>query len=62
MILSFFLKADMLNVQRMALCLRIFQAISGLKVNFSKSSMVGIGVEDSSLGSFAKAMCCSVGS
>lgn len=46
----------------MALCLRIFQAISGLKVNFSKSSMVDINVEDRILSSYVEAMRCSVGS
>jgi len=45
----------------MELCLLIFQAISGLKVNLFKSSMVGVSVEESSVSSFVEVMGYSVG-
>lgn len=41
-----FLNANIENIKNVELCLKIFKAISELKVNTSKSCMVGIHVED----------------
>lgn len=60
MITIFFLKADRDNTSKMELCM-IFQAIFGLKVNLSKSCMVGIHVEGNRFSSLADVMGCNVG-
>lgn len=49
-----FLKAKMENVHNMELCLPIFEAISGLKVNMMKSSTMGILVEEMGFGGVSK--------
>lgn len=56
-----FLKANPENICKIVLCLKIFHAISGLKVNMSKTCMVGIHIVDNKLASFAEIMGCQVG-
>lgn len=56
-----FIKAKNDNIRRMELCMKIFQAISGLKVNLFKTNMVGIEVEESFLLSYADVMGCTIG-
>lgn len=50
---------SLLNIKK---SLILFQLVSGLKVNFHKTSMIGINVEDSWLQSAAKALLCKTGS
>lgn len=45
---------------RLKVILQIFKCISGLKVNLSKSSIAGIGVDDSLLISFTRLLGCKV--
>lgn len=45
---------------RLKVILQIFECISGFKVNLSKSSIAGIGVEDSLMTSFAGLLGCKV--
>ncbi|XXG53084.1 hypothetical protein AAC387_Pa03g1242 [Persea americana] len=47
------------NVKAILLC---FQAVSGLRVNFFLSEMIGVRVEDSHLASLADIFCCKAGS
>lgn len=42
--------------------LRMFEMLSGLKVNFHKSSLVGINIERGELDSMANILKCEVGS
>lgn len=56
-----FLRAEIENIRNMDLCVKIFEAISGLKVNIAKSYMVGIHMEGPSLDSFARIMGSKVG-
>ncbi|MCI51038.1 putative RNA-directed DNA polymerase, partial [Trifolium medium] len=39
----------------------LFETLSGLKVNFHKSMLVGVNIPDSWLGEAASALCCKVG-
>jgi mannosylglycoprotein endo-beta-mannosidase len=39
----------------------LFETMSGLKVNFNKSMLVGINIPDSWLGEAASVLCCRVG-
>ena len=48
-------KINLLNLARI---LRCFHLASGLKVNFSKSKVFGIGIPDNEVGDFAKILCC----
>lgn len=56
-----FLKANLENIKRVELCMKIFQAISGLKINLFKTNMVGIEVKESCLSRFVEVMGCFVG-
>lgn len=56
-----FLKAENENIRNMDMCLKIFEATSGLKMNMTKSCMVRIFVEVHSLDSFSRMMGCRVG-
>lgn len=55
-----FIKAEEEQVRNWKHILKIFESILGLKVNLSKSSMVGIGLEDESLKEYAKKFGCKV--
>jgi len=50
------------NVRAMRAILLLFQSLSGLKVNFSKSSLVGVNVASSWLAEAAMVLNCKVGS
>lgn len=55
-----FVKASMEQVSNLKIVSKIFECISDLKVNVAKSSMVGIGVEESVLSSFTNNFGCKV--
>jgi hypothetical protein len=50
------------NVRGMCGALLLFESLSGLKVNFSKSQLVGVNVAGSWLSEAAKVLQCRVGS
>lgn len=54
-------KLDPNEVQNVKRILRCFQLISGLKINFLKSSLIGVGVEQSRLQEWAARVSCIVG-
>lgn len=54
-------KADRDNISKMMICMQIFQAISGLKVNMFKSYMVSINVTGNSISSLTEVLGCNVG-
>lgn len=56
-----FLKAERYNIKRMEMCLKNFQVISSLKVNLSKSCMVGIHIDDNRFSPLAQILGCNVG-
>ncbi|GAU46776.1 hypothetical protein TSUD_402880, partial [Trifolium subterraneum] len=49
------------NVHALRVVLVLFETMSGLKVNFHKSMLVGVIIPDSWLGEAASALCCKVG-
>ncbi|GAU44755.1 hypothetical protein TSUD_246480 [Trifolium subterraneum] len=49
------------NVRALRPVLVLFETMSGLKVNFHKSLLVGVNISDSWLGEAASALCCKVG-
>ncbi|GAU49945.1 hypothetical protein TSUD_408400 [Trifolium subterraneum] len=49
------------NVRALRAVLVLFETMSGLKVNFYKSMLVGVNIPDSWLGEAASALCCKVG-
>ncbi|CAJ2633140.1 unnamed protein product, partial [Trifolium pratense] len=49
------------NVRALRAALVLFETMSGLKVNFNKSMLVGVNIPDSWLGEAASALCCKVG-
>ncbi|MCI30863.1 RNA-directed DNA polymerase (Reverse transcriptase), partial [Trifolium medium] len=49
------------NVRALRAVLVLFETMSGLKVNFHKSMLVGVNISDSWLGEAASALCCKVG-
>ncbi|CAJ2663689.1 unnamed protein product [Trifolium pratense] len=49
------------NVRALRAVLVLFETMSGLKVNFNKSMLVGVNISDSWLGEAASALCCKVG-
>ncbi|CAJ2678808.1 unnamed protein product [Trifolium pratense] len=49
------------NVRALRAVLVLFETMSGLKVNFNKSMLVGVNIPDSWLGEAASALCCKVG-
>ncbi|CAJ2638568.1 unnamed protein product [Trifolium pratense] len=49
------------NVRALRAVLVLFESMSGLKVNFNKSMLVGVNIHDSWLGEAASALCCKVG-
>ncbi|GAU20543.1 hypothetical protein TSUD_131010 [Trifolium subterraneum] len=48
------------NVRALRAVLVLFETMSGLKVNFNKSVLVGVNIPDSWLGEAASALCCKV--
>ena len=50
------------NVLNLIRILRCFQLSSGLKINLNKSSLLGVGVDDTEVDSFARKAHCKVGS
>lgn len=56
-----FLKEDFDNVRQMELCMKIFEAISSLKVNLFMSYIVDINVEENFVTNLPDIMGCSVG-
>ncbi|GKV15062.1 hypothetical protein SLEP1_g25863 [Rubroshorea leprosula] len=54
-------KATEENVWAMKGILRAFELVSGLKINFNKSQLVGIGVDDDWLNKMAWVLCCKKG-
>lgn len=56
-----FLKAEKLQVRNLKSILSIFEIISGLKVNLSKSSLAGIEVIENDLISYAQTLGCTIG-
>lgn len=57
-----FLKADPLMVESIKWTLRAFEGILGLKINFSKSELVPINLQDSQMKYYAQILNCKVGS
>ncbi|CAJ2647905.1 unnamed protein product [Trifolium pratense] len=49
------------NVRALRAVLVLFESMSGLRVNFHKSMLVGVNIPDSWLGEAAYALCCKVG-
>jgi hypothetical protein len=49
------------NVRALRAVLVLFETMSGLKVNFNKSMLVGVNIPDSWLGEAASVLCCRVG-
>ncbi|MCH82431.1 RNA-directed DNA polymerase (Reverse transcriptase), partial [Trifolium medium] len=49
------------NVRALRAVLVLFESMSGLKVNFNKSMLVGVNIPDSWLHEAASALCCKVG-
>ncbi|CAJ2656620.1 unnamed protein product [Trifolium pratense] len=49
------------NVRALRAVLVLFESMSGLRVNFHKSMLVGVNIPDSWLGEAASALCCKVG-
>jgi hypothetical protein len=49
------------NVGALRVVLLLFELMSGLKVNFHKSMLVGVNIADSWLHEAASALCCKVG-
>ncbi|MCH85973.1 cysteine-rich receptor-like protein kinase, partial [Trifolium medium] len=49
------------NVHALRAVLVLFETMSGLRVNFNKSMLVGVNIPDSWLGEAAFALCCKVG-
>ena len=49
------------NVRALRAVLVLFETMSGLKVNFNKSMLVGINIPDSWLGEAVSVLCCRVG-
>ncbi|CAJ2641817.1 unnamed protein product [Trifolium pratense] len=49
------------NVRALRAVLVLFETMSGLKVNFNKSMLVGVNISDSWLGEAASVLCCKVG-
>ncbi|GAU30969.1 hypothetical protein TSUD_63800 [Trifolium subterraneum] len=49
------------NVRALRAVLVLFESMSGLKVNFHKSMLVGVNISESWLGEAASALCCKVG-
>ncbi|CAJ2642357.1 unnamed protein product [Trifolium pratense] len=49
------------NVRALRAVLVLFETMSGLKVNFNKSLLVGVNIPDSWLGEAASVLCCKVG-
>ncbi|CAJ2657379.1 unnamed protein product [Trifolium pratense] len=49
------------NVRALRVVLVLFETMSGLKVNFNKSMLVGVNISDSWLGEAASVLCCKVG-
>ncbi|MCI30540.1 RNA-directed DNA polymerase (Reverse transcriptase), partial [Trifolium medium] len=49
------------NVCALRVVLVLFESMSGLKVNFNKSMLVGVNIPDSWLHEVASALCCKVG-
>ncbi|PNX58581.1 ribonuclease H, partial [Trifolium pratense] len=48
------------NVRALRAVLVLFESMSGLRVNFNKSMLVGVNIPDSWLGEAASALCCKV--
>lgn len=57
-----FLKAERESIRNMEFCLKIFEVISGLRVNMAKSCMVGIHVDNTNIQSLTSLIGCRVGS
>jgi hypothetical protein len=49
------------NVRALRAVLVLFETLSGLKVNFNKSMLVGVNIPESWLGEAASVLCCRVG-
>ncbi|XVF49153.1 hypothetical protein PTKIN_Ptkin03bG0245600 [Pterospermum kingtungense] len=56
-----FYKADEVQILNVKRTLRIFQVMSGLKINFRKSSLVGVGVDQKVVEAWANSICCRKG-
>ena len=57
----FFLKENEDNIRTLYSALRIFCSVSGLKINFEKSTLLGINLEGEEVGYLAGLVECSVG-
>jgi len=56
----FFCKADVKNIMTIKCVLKCFELVSGLKINFTKSKIVGLGVKDNVLHKFSEILNCSI--
>ena len=56
----FFANNSMQNVLTIKAILRFFELASGLKVNFFKSKVVGIGVDEASMRRYVKVLDCKI--
>ena len=57
----FFLKEEENNIRTLYSSLKIFSAISGLRINFGKSTLLGINLEEEEVAYLAELVECSVG-
>jgi hypothetical protein len=56
-----FLKADYLMVERIKWALRVFEGLSGLKINFHKSELVALNIDSAIARNFTLQLNCQVG-
>ena len=57
----FFVKEDENNIRTLYSALKIFCSVSGLKINFGKSTILGINLEEADVTYLAEIVQCSVG-
>jgi hypothetical protein len=56
----FFLKADLKNVEDVMCALLAFEALSGIKINYAKTELIPIHLDDGETTQFAKLLGCKV--
>ena len=57
----FFLESDGSSFKNLSVLLALFCSVSGLKINMSKSTILGVGVDDDIVSSVAESVGCEVG-
>ena len=57
-----FLENNLTKARHFKWILACFEQLSGMKINFDKSDMIGLGLEEEETMLFARLFCCKVGS